>query len=214
MLYFTIIGDMIGSRQLNNRAAVQKNFSAALQTVQKRYAEQIVSPFTVTIGDEFQAVLKETSHLFALLYEIEQSLKAVTLRYGFGIGTISTAINYNAAIGMDGPAFHNARSSIEQARKTKMRYGLRCGNAHIDKRFNILLNWIDISTKSWPPEKHTILHLYGQKATQKEIARRVSISQPAVSQHINAPVFRLIHQTRGLIQDEINRLLSGENDEN
>lgn len=210
MLYFTIIGDMIGSRKLENRSVVQKRFSAALNEVQKRYAQQIVSPLTVTIGDEFQAVLKETSHLFALLYEIEQSLKAVSLRYGFGIGTISTAINHNAAIGMDGPAFHNARTSIEQARKTKTRYGFSCGDSVIDKRINVLLNWIDISTKGWPSEKHTILHLYRQRVTQKEIARRVSMSQSAVSQHINTPAFRLIHQTHLLIQDEINRILNEE----
>ncbi len=201
---------MIGSRKLENRSVLQKKFSAALSTVQKRYAQHIVSPLTVTIGDEFQAVLKEPSHLFALLYEIEQSLKTVTLRYGFGIGAISTAINYQAAIGMDGPAFHNARTSIEQARKTKTRYGFICGDPVIDKRINVLLNWIDISTKSWPPEKHTILHLYCKRVTQKEIARSVSMSQSAVSQHINAPAFRLIRQTHLLIQDEINRLLQGE----
>ncbi len=210
MLFFTVIGDMIGSRKLENRSGIQKKFSAALKTIQKRHKEQIVSPLTVTIGDEFQAILKDTSQLFNTLYEIEQSLKSVSLRYGFGIGIITTEINYSAAIGMDGPAFHNARAAIEQARKSGRHYALRCEDTFIEKRLNTLLNWLDISTTNWSSEKRTILHLYRHNVTQKEIARLVSMSQSAVSQHINAPAFHLVHQTQLLIQDEINRVLRGE----
>lgn len=210
MLYFAIIGDMIGSRTLKNRSAIQKKFAAALKTIQKQYTEQIVSPLTVTIGDEFQAILKDTSQLFNILYEIEQSLKTISLRYGFGIGVITTEINYSAAIGMDGPAFHMARAAIEQARKSGRHYALHCKDALIEKRLNTLLNWLDISTSNWSPEKRTILHLYRHNVMQKEIARLVSMSQSAVSQHINAPAFHLVHQTQLLIQDEINRALHGE----
>jgi predicted DNA-binding protein YlxM (UPF0122 family) len=131
----------------------------------------------------------------------------VPIRYGFGIGTIETEINYTAAIGMDGPAFHNARAAVECARKSKIRYAIRCPDKLAEERLNILLNWIDTSTKKWNMDKHTILFYYKRNYKQTEIAEMVQMSQPAVSQHINSPVFQLILRTQNQIQHEINTLL-------
>ena len=40
------------------------------------------------------------------------------MRFSYGLGTISTAINPTLAIGMDGPAFYAARKGIDELKKS------------------------------------------------------------------------------------------------
>ncbi len=207
MNYLAIIGDIINSRKLSDRAIIQKQFESAVNKIKEEFRLASISPATVTIGDEFQVLLKDSSRLFDLLYAMGQSLKMIPIRYGFGIGSIETEINYSAAIGMDGPAFHNARTAVEIARKSKLRYAIRCADRLAEERLNILFNWIDLNTKKWNPDKHAILFYYKKNHKQTEIAETVQMSQPAVSQHINTPSFQLIVRTQNQIQQEINALL-------
>ncbi len=210
MKYLAVIGDIINSRKLANRAKMQKEFESAVDMVREEYRNSCVSPATVTIGDEFQALLKNSSELFDLLYQMDHSLQRVPLRYGLGIGTIDTEINYMAAIGMDGPAFHNARAAVEFARKTKMRYAIRCSDSLAEARLNIMFNWLDVTMKKWTVDKHVILFYFKKGFKQTEIAEMVRMSQPAISQHINTPSFKLVIQTQKQIQREVNALLGNE----
>lgn len=205
--YFVLIGDIVRSRELSQRSSLQKKFADTLQTVQKKYAAAIISPLTLTIGDEFQTVLQNADHLFEILWEIELALNGVSFRYGLGIGHIDTEINREYSIGMDGPAFHFAREAVELARKQEMRFRFRCAESLSENRLNILLGWLDMGTRTWSREKRLIFHLRGHALPQKEIAHRVGLSQPAVSQHMNTAVFKLAGETVAHIQQEINRLL-------
>ncbi len=207
--YFVLIGDIVGSRELPQRSSLQKKFADTLKTVQEKYAAAIISPLTLTIGDEFQAVLQNADHLFDILRETELALDDVTFRYGLGIGNIDTEINRQYSIGMDGPAFHFAREAVEEARIRNIRFRCRCDDPFKEKRLNILLGWLDVSTHSWSKEKKMIFHLRTMEMAQKQIAEHVGMSQPAVSQHINAAVFKLAGETEIQIQQEINRILEG-----
>ena len=209
MPYFALIGDIVQSRQIRDRGQLQQNFRRSLEQIRQQFPDQFISRPTVTIGDEFQAVLRNGDHLFAMLQQLEDALPGVGFRYGLGLGQIDTEINPDAAIGMDGPAFHFARSAVEEARKQDRRFVLQCSDHFFRKRLNILLRWLDSSTRGWSPEKRRIFRLVKQNLTQKEIAGQIGISQPAVSQHINNSFFKLALDTEQLIQEEINRYLEG-----
>ena len=51
-------------------------------------------------------------HLFKIIDHIKSSIYPQKLRFGIGIGQISTDLN-NIALGSDGPAYYAARRSIE-----------------------------------------------------------------------------------------------------
>ena len=205
--YFVIISDMVQSRALTDRQKAQNAFKAALANVQKQYRHDVISPFTLTIGDEFQAVLGNASHFFAMINQLEEDLPEIRFRYGLGVGTMSTALNRKAAIGMDGPAFHFARQALEYARQQKRCFVFNCVQPEHTKRVDLLFHWIDVTTGRWSNDKRRILHLVQFGLNQKEIAGEIGISQPAVSQHLRQPVFRLVMQTQKVIEEEIGRLL-------
>ncbi len=205
--YLVIIGDIVHSRSLQNRYRLQTQFEQHLKEVQSKYNKDCVSPLTLTIGDEFQTVLQTTGRMFAMLQAIEISTKEFAMRFGFGAGGINTAINRKRAIGMDGPAFHSARQAIEEAKRMGYNYYFNGGDETNERRINILLEWIGVTWQRWTYEKKKILHYNRQGWTQQKIAKELSMSQSAISQHINAPYFKLTEQTQHLIEEDLERLI-------
>ena len=56
-MYCAIIGDIIGSKALADRAGVQAKLQETLTQVNGRYEKALASDCTITLGDEFQALL-------------------------------------------------------------------------------------------------------------------------------------------------------------
>ncbi len=116
--YIAIIGDIRQSKTLPDRAGVQKRLRQSLEEVNKKYSEHIASRFVITLGDEFQGVLTHVDPLFNILEHLELDLTGhASLRFGIGIGKIVTAIDRDAAIGADGPAYYRARDMIDMIKK-------------------------------------------------------------------------------------------------
>ncbi|MBN2628658.1 MAG: hypothetical protein JXA95_18490 [Spirochaetales bacterium] len=110
-----IIADIIKSREIQNRGKFQKELELKLSEMSKR--ENILSPYTITLGDEFQAIYRNTDQVLTDIMEIMRFLYPVKIRVSLGIGDLDTEINRKRSLGMDGPAFHMAREGIEALKK-------------------------------------------------------------------------------------------------
>lgn len=228
--YLVIIGDIVKSRNIKDREKFQENFQKIIEKefkiIEVFETNAIISSFTVTIGDEFQGVLRNASHLFKFTDDLEYGLNSTlanentnrnleakqsyALRYGIGIGDITTKINKTAAIGMDGPAFYNARKSIDKAKKNNLRYCFESASEN-DETINALLKWLSSEKQKWNFRKFQIIKLFKDSRTQKQIAESLRISQPAVSKILkNAPVDLTI-KTEQIIEKEINKILKNNN---
>ncbi len=194
---------MVHSRSQKERSGIQKRFQTALGYTALKFAEVVVSPPTLTIGDEFQVVLKPDGPFFDLLAQFEFSMNYLPFRYGIGLGAISTQLNRKAAIGMDGPAFYNARDALEEARKKSFLFHFKGAEAHRTQSINLLLHWISVERSSWKVQKKKTFYLFGRSMRQMEIAGRLGISQPAVSKMIRQPAFRLVRQSMDHVQQLI-----------
>jgi hypothetical protein len=132
--YLAIIGDVIASRTIADRPAFQRRLR---RTLAARNAERVssdespaaedavremaakgawtlASPYTLTLGDEFQVLLRRASGCFLDLLRISADLYPERMRFALALGEIDTDLNSEQAIGMDGSAFHRARAGIDQ----------------------------------------------------------------------------------------------------
>ena len=210
MNYIVLIGDIIASKEITDRLNFQKRFTEVLSKPNFEFSNSMISPLTLTIGDEFQTVLWEATNLFNIITLIERSIPEVSLRYGIGLGTIDTEINTESAIGMDGPAFHFARTAVEIARRGKKMFHFNCEAQNLQDRINILLNWLDITLKKWNAQRKDIFNLYNENKSQQEIASTLNITQPAVSQNVNERTFKLVAATENIIENELNQILQSQ----
>jgi hypothetical protein len=178
-----VIGDVVRSRALPGpqRHQLQLGLEQLAAAINQRYRRAIAARFLVTLGDEFQGVLKLAEILPDLIWDIEASLANAEVRIGIGFGTLNPPFK-PVALGMDGSAFHAARQAIELARKRKLQGGLFVGFGETD---DLVLNGFarllrHVREELTKGQRHT-LTLLRQGRTQAQIAKELRLSRQAVS---------------------------------
>jgi hypothetical protein len=108
-----MIADIVDSRSVKDRGVFQRCLKQTLKQLSEDSPDVYLSPPTITLGDEFQAVYGDFSVVFPHMLEILQFLSPHKLRVALAYGELTTDINLNAALEMDGPAFNLARNCME-----------------------------------------------------------------------------------------------------
>ena len=117
--YIAIIGDIKNSKKIVDRGAFQEHLKKILDNINLKYSDCIASKFTITLGDEFQGLLTTGNNIMEIIQYIKKEIYPVKIRFGIGIGSISTKINSEISIGADGPGYYKARESIETLKKSE-----------------------------------------------------------------------------------------------
>lgn len=179
-----VIADIVASRKIADRAAVQRDLKAALDRL-NRQTDGLLSPYTITLGDEFQAVLSTAGRVFTDMLAIRAAVYPVRLRFAVSVGTLATPINPDQAIGMDGPAFYAARESIEQLKQGDHQLALAgdLPGQPLDLMHSTL-NLLDRHWQSWQANRLVILHRLLQGDTVATLAKSLKISEQAVYKNI------------------------------
>jgi hypothetical protein len=121
-----LMADVINSRKDNKKvAAILKTLVA---TVNKKKKAGIISPLTITLGDEFQAIVTDVHAGIGIILFIEELCleqeTSIKLRYVLISGEIETPINRKIAYGMLGEGLTKARETINYLKKSEDRFHL------------------------------------------------------------------------------------------
>ncbi|MCA1802519.1 MAG: SatD family protein [Rhodothermaceae bacterium] len=205
-----LIGDLIESRKLSDRgrAATQKDLKNVLGQI-NRDAPGILSPLTITLGDEFQAVYQSAGSLFTHLWTIMAAIHPVYARFSVSAGAITTPINRKQAIGMDGPAFHAARDGVNILKNDEGLLRVNIPNPEIERLMNASLMLVSKEMLSWNSNRFHILQKLGQGEEVSRIAADMGLSEVAVYKNRKAGALDVIHELTsglaGLIDSEIKK---------
>ena len=184
-MYIAIIGDLVGSRSLENRNDVQSRMSQVLTDINESdYQENIVSRFVVTLGDEFQGLVLRTFPFqkFLEFYESKFGYNVQT-RFGIGLGSLSTDLK-SETIGMDGSCFHLARQAIEEAKKESEYLFFK--GFEMNTALNALFQNTFHIRKSWKKRQQEVITVYKDVEDQVAVAKELHISRQAVSSVLKA----------------------------
>ncbi|MES2625797.1 MAG: SatD family protein [Pseudomonadota bacterium] len=210
MLYVALIGDVVQSRNLANRSEVQRQFTEVCAALnQERDVLGLVSPLTITLGDEFQAVFGDAGRLWECILRIEAALEPVAIRFSIGVGKIDTDIQHDTALGMDGPAFHSARAAMEQLKKGDARYRLK-GLGDDENFINAALELIAHNRVKWRTPRVVTLANILQGKTVKQISQVTGSTEQAIYRNIRDGELDAIISLLTGITEKINHVLNGQ----
>ncbi len=215
--FLVVIGDVISSRDVEQRHELQNRLEETFQVLNDRLSRdevhnesELLSPFTLTLGDEFQAVYSGADVMFRdALYILEQ-VHPHRVRFSFGVGTIDTDINRQQAIGMDGKAFHRARDGIEQLKSHREEYQfsvMGMADPALNQLFNHTLHLISNLLQSWHKNRIVVFRNRIDGISVKHIAQELEISTTAVYRNIYAGNIRELMEILSSMTDRINREL-------
>lgn len=197
--YIAIIGDIVKSKKLGDRNAVQKKLQNVLLNINKKYSNDIASNFMITLGDEFQGLLRVGNNVMNIISQIEIEMYPVVMRFGLGIGSIETEINREVPLGADGPAYHNARKMIEEIKKMEKKnmtgysnimIATEGDNLNVDSLLNSIFTLCATLKDKWTKRQREIIHTYiNNERNQYKTAEKLNIGQPSVNKALTGSGF-------------------------
>ena len=193
-MYIVFIGDIIESKKLDDRKNQQEHIKGVFDKLNNKFKDIIVSKLTLTLGDEFQVILKPSINIFRLIDSLQVELN-LEFRLGIGHGEIVTDINPELSIGADGPAFWNAREAIEEVHSQN--WGGKCNllfrseKQESDRILNTLILAQELIKSDWTAKQRETAKAIMQLNNpydfqQKDLAKQMNISESSLSKRLSA----------------------------
>ena len=219
-MYLALIADVIDSKMVQERFDLQKQLEETLQTMNELFGEFLASNFTLTLGDEFQGLLKVDAPVFQIIDTLRSELTPTQLRFGIGLGEIVTDIDPLQSIGADGPAYWNARAAINLVHQ-KNDYGntqiyFSCGKEKQDFFVNALIASGEAIRSGWRGSQEEILLdllkrcVYSENFSQQDLAQSLAINPSALSKRLKSSSIRVYLRGRAAALASIQSLAKGE----
>ena len=219
-MYLALIADVIDSKTVQERLDLQKQVEKTLQKMNELFGDYLASRFTLTLGDEFQALLEVDAPVFQIIDTLRSELTPTQLRFGIGLGEIVTSIDPLQSIGADGPAYWNARTAINLVHQ-KNDYGntqiyFSSGKENQDFFVNALIASGEAIRSGWRGSQEEILLdllkrcVYSENFSQQDLAQSLAINPSALSKRLKSSSIRVYLRGRAAALASIQSLAKGE----
>jgi hypothetical protein len=155
-----LMADIIGSTKKKSKPLMAdfKNLVARINASDKKH---ILSPLTITLGDEFQGVVKDVHGAFRVMFDLELSLmrlkRSFKLRYVIQEGRIDTKLNRTQAYEMLGPGLSAARKQLNTMKTSKSRFRIALYNQALSTQLALAMNTYQGITDQWTPAQQKVV---------------------------------------------------------
>ncbi|MBN1531209.1 MAG: hypothetical protein JXA20_00965 [Spirochaetes bacterium] len=151
-LHYILMGDIIGSSEYDAQR-LRDDFMSVVSSCNIRLGKNIISPYTVTLGDEFQGIATSLDTIINSIFFMEEiSLRrslAYKVRYVAVLGHIDTTINRMKAHTMMGDGLTKARRILNDKRRGLPRFRFDLPDSFMTKQLNRLFLVLDGITNRW-----------------------------------------------------------------
>ena len=194
--YIAIIGDLIDSKKDKDRKEGREKLLEVIAEVNKKYRADLASDFVVLKGDEIQGLLASSKNLIKIIMELELEMMPRRLRFGIGRGGVDSRISRHKSWENDGPAYHRARSMIDEVRArergytrtgTSIMYAGSPDDIGLEGLINTIFYLASTIKVRWSPRQMEIIngHFHSDK-NQYKTADLLGIRQSSVSKSLKA----------------------------
>lgn len=175
--YFILMGDIVGSSKQDPLELTQA-FKSLVSSCNETLEQQILSPYTITLGDEFQGIARSLRGLLGSIFYIEE--QRIQRQYDFKIrfvghyGKIQTPINTAIAYEMMGPGLAHARSLLSSKRRERPRFIFDFPEQQYAQFLNRLFRVMDGIIDKWKVSDYPLISDMLADASDQEVGDKHS----------------------------------------
>jgi len=173
-----LMGDIIKSSRQSQKQ-LMRDFNKVVTSVNGEAGEHLLSPLTITLGDEFQSIPRNSMSALQLIFLIEETIIRhqfdFKLRYVMAKGRIDTPINSEVAHGMMGPGLTSAREHLNAAKKPgSPRFSVSLPDEALERELANTFVALQAIMGSWRVDKDfDIVNRFIQDPDYKVVARKL-----------------------------------------
>lgn len=195
-IYYALIGDIVGSRTLSDRAAVQRALEGLVESLNEELrgpgSAELTTPIKLTAGDEVQVLLSAPGRAVDIVIRMSDALHPTAIAWGLGAGPIATELVEDVAL-VDGPCFHHAREAVEAAGADDEWLRARGFPAPHGETISALFRLMGGIRARWKPAQ--MRYIRGVRGhLQREVAEFHDVDESTVSKALQAARFRDVEQ--------------------
>jgi hypothetical protein len=200
-----ITGDIVQSRLTDT--------ALWLPILKKALAREGKSPRTWQVyrGDSFQLEVKDPAMALTAAIRIKATIKTIKdldVRIAIGIGNKKFASQ--EIVESDGEAFIYSGETFETLKKSKRNLAIKTPWTDFDHDMNVFLKLASIPMDDWTPGSAELILLLikNPEVTQEELAKKLGLTQPSVSERQNRSHFDVIMEVDQLYRKKIVKLIT------
>lgn len=150
--HYILMGDVVSSKDYNSKT-LQKQLINITDSCNSALRDDLLSPYTITLGDEFQGIPNSLDTAIRTLFYYEEECLRQTLKfklhYVVHYGKIDTKINPKIAYEMMGPGLTKARELLGSKKRERKRFQFLLDNEILSQQLNRLFEVLDSIIQSW-----------------------------------------------------------------
>ena len=177
---FIITADQVDSRHLDDRAG------PTARALNERYGDRLALPVDRNAGDEIQALVSDAATALALIADLTRTGE---WSVGCGVGGVRTPLPAHTREA-SGPGFIAARTAVERAKNTPLRFALDGEPPTEASGAEALIELLLLIRSRRTPEGWELFDLVASGLTQAAAAKALDISPQAASQRARAAGIR------------------------
>ncbi|WP_255070277.1 SatD family protein [Lacihabitans sp. LS3-19] len=178
------MADIINSSDYQG-LTLQEDFKKNVAYINEKFKKKLISPLTITLGDEFQGIAKSLKISTEIIITLEELLMKenanFSLRYIINFGKIDTPINSEIAYGMLGDGLSHARKMLENLKKKEQRFEIAAEKEDKSKALNDAFEILQNLQNRWTSEADKkLVSQFIQYQDYKIIATKTGITRSQI----------------------------------
>lgn len=171
--YFILMGDVVASRRVDARE-LRRHLKSLVASCNSDLKSLILSPYTITLGDEFQGIALSLRAIAESIFYFEET--RVKKKYHFKLhyvglyGEIQTPINREIAYEMMGPGLTQARALLTDRYRGRPRFVFDLPDRRLSNNLTRLCKVIDSITDRWNVEDYPLIADMLMNSSNAEVA--------------------------------------------
>ncbi|MCF8302863.1 MAG: SatD family protein [Bacteroidales bacterium] len=174
--YYILMADIVGSRKKEGYNLMQ-GFKNLVEETTVQHKNRFLSPMTITLGDEFQSIVKSLQDGIEMIFKIEEyRIKKklnFELRYVLNYGKIDTSINKQIAYEMMGGGLIETRENLKKLKSQNQNYLVLLDNDKLQYYLNDLFLIYHSFISHWGRKDYEIISAFIEYKDYKQVAKLV-----------------------------------------
>jgi hypothetical protein len=204
---YILMADIIKSSDQDGEA-LMAGFKYLTKKINSIFKTKIISPLTITLGDEFQGLLNNIEEVLEIILKIEEMI--IKEKYGFKLryvvhyGNIETAINTKRAYEMLGPGLTKTREKLEDLKKTNQRFDIETSSKSqsiiLTESFKIFQTIVD----KWDLNDYELANAFIELKDYSEVAKKLKKDRSLMWRREKTLNMDNYFSIKNIIQESIN----------
>jgi len=177
------MADIIRSGQKKG-TVLMSDFNRISNTINTNFKGAFLSPITITLGDEFQSVVRSLNDGIEVIINFEESIIksniSFKLRYVLNYGNIETPINPENAYGMLGKGLTDSRKMLEEEKHNEKRFFIKTNDMKLSDQLNLAFYIYQSFIDNWKFKDYKIVSTFFEYKDYKIVARILNRDQSSV----------------------------------